>query len=140
MKIRKTFQAAVPSGKVLNSYTESNVDTYSCNYINGLETYSTDETKTNKVWIDGKPIYRKVITGNVSNGSIAHGLTNVDFVNAYGYFIAGSGNFMPLPSLRVTYNNYSAGFYVNATNVMFDKGADVTGTAYITLEYIKTTD
>lgn len=140
MRIKKTFQTTVPTGKVLNNYTESNVDTYSCNYINGLETYSTDETKTNKVWIDGKPIYRKVITGNVSNGSIAHGLTNVDFVNAYGYFIASSGNFMPLPSLRVNYNNYSAGFYVNATNVLFDKGADATGTAYITLEYTKTTD
>lgn len=28
-----------------------------------LDYYSTTETKTNKVWIDGKPIYRKVVTG-----------------------------------------------------------------------------
>lgn len=28
-----------------------------------LEYYSTTETKTNKVWIDGKPIYRRVFTG-----------------------------------------------------------------------------
>lgn len=28
-----------------------------------FDVYSTTETKTNKVWIDGKPIYRKVITG-----------------------------------------------------------------------------
>lgn len=27
-----------------------------------FDVYSTSETKTNKVWIDGKPIYRKVIT------------------------------------------------------------------------------
>lgn len=27
------------------------------------DVYSTTEVKTNKVWIDGKPIYRKVITG-----------------------------------------------------------------------------
>lgn len=29
----------------------------------GKDTYSTEETLTNKVWIDGKPIYRRVITG-----------------------------------------------------------------------------
>lgn len=27
---------------------------------NGVDRYSTDEVKTNKVWINGKPIYRKV--------------------------------------------------------------------------------
>ena len=32
------------------------------------EVYSTEEVKTNKVWIDGKPIYRKVIANNVSCG------------------------------------------------------------------------
>lgn len=33
--------------------------------VNGTDSdyYSTTETKTNKVWIDGKPIYRKVVTG-----------------------------------------------------------------------------
>ena len=37
------------------------------------DTYSTTETKTNKVWIDGKPIYRKVIryTGIITNGNTA---------------------------------------------------------------------
>ena len=29
-----------------------------------LDYYSTTETKTNKVWIDGKPIYRKVLVVN----------------------------------------------------------------------------
>ena len=29
----------------------------------GKDIYSTTETKTNKVWIDGKPIYRRVLTG-----------------------------------------------------------------------------
>ena len=28
--------------------------------------YSTEEKKTNKVWIDGKPIYRKVITASIN--------------------------------------------------------------------------
>ena len=108
--------------------------------VEETEDYSTSETNTGKKWIDGKPIYRKVITGNVSDGSIAHGLSDVNFVNAYGYFIANSGAFMPLPTLRVNYNNYSVGLYVTATNIMFDKGTDAAGTVYITLEYTKTTN
>jgi hypothetical protein len=31
----------------------------------GADVYSTDEVLTNKVWIDGKPIYRKVITATL---------------------------------------------------------------------------
>ena len=34
--------------------------------ILGGEVYSTNEVKTNKVWIDGKPIYRKVVVSNVA--------------------------------------------------------------------------
>lgn len=29
--------------------------------------YSTEETKTGELWIDNKPIYRKVLTGNMPN-------------------------------------------------------------------------
>lgn len=37
---------------------------------NGIfEYYSTTETKTNKIWIDGKPIYRKVLVVNQSISS-----------------------------------------------------------------------
>ena len=41
------------------------------NYMadNIKDVYSTDEVKTNKVWIDGKPIYRKVVDcGALPNG------------------------------------------------------------------------
>lgn len=33
------------------------------------ETYSTDEVKTNKKWIDGKPIYRRVINSTCPSKS-----------------------------------------------------------------------
>lgn len=33
------------------------------------DVYSTTETKTNKVWIDGKPIYRKVFNTGISFGT-----------------------------------------------------------------------
>lgn len=57
------------------------------------DTYSTTETKTNKVWIDGKPIYRKVIhyTGVVPSNSAASTVIGsiagfADIVNFTGTF------------------------------------------------------
>ena len=34
MKIRKTYEGVVPTGKLLNSYSTSSSDTYNCEYIN----------------------------------------------------------------------------------------------------------
>lgn len=56
------------------------------NGASGKDIYSTTETKTNKVWIDGKPIYRKVFTNipfpeeadiTQDNTSVASQTTNV---------------------------------------------------------------
>lgn len=104
-----------------------------------ITSYSTSNEIAVGTWIDGKTIYRKTFTGTLSNGSIAHGLSNVTFVNSYGHFISGSGAFMPLPSLRIGAPDYSCGYYINATNIIFDKAANASGTVYVTLEYTKTT-
>lgn len=37
-----------------------------CNTLDNFDTYSINEIKTNKVWIDGKPIYRKCWLVNVT--------------------------------------------------------------------------
>lgn len=107
--------------------------------INNPDSYSTSEVKTNKVWIDEKPIYRKVFTGNIAS-SIEHGLTNVSFVNSYGHIMSGGGAFVPLPSVRPTYAGYYIGYYVTNQYIIFDKAADANGVATVTLEYTKTTD
>lgn len=105
-----------------------------------ITSYSTSSEIAVGTWIDGKTIYRKTFTGTLSNGSIAHGLSNVTFVNSYGHFISGSGAFMPLASLRIGAPDYSCGYYVNATNIIFDKAASASGTVYVTLEYTKNTN
>lgn len=48
--------------------------------------YSTSETKTNKIWIDGKPIYRKVFNFKTTSASltIQTGLTDIDKVTYIG--------------------------------------------------------
>ena len=48
----------------------------------GLPSYFTDEIDTGMKWIDGKPIYRKVINvgalPNNSEKTIAHNISNID--------------------------------------------------------------
>ena len=53
--INDTNDNAVPSAKTVKDYVK--------------EIYSTNEVKTNKVWIDGKPIYRKVINSTCPSKS-----------------------------------------------------------------------
>ena len=64
--------------KVKNEYSTSNTETYSCNQINKMNSYSTTEQVIG-TWIDGKPLYRKVIqymgiaaNTPVSIGSVAN--------------------------------------------------------------------
>lgn len=36
MRIRKAFQGTVPENKILDTYSTSQTDTYSCNYVNDI--------------------------------------------------------------------------------------------------------
>lgn len=99
MKIKKMYQGTVPDNKILNTYSTSQTDTYSCNYINTVasEIYSTSEVKTANIWIDGKPIYRKVVyigqLGNNNTVSAASGLepTDISITNIYGFAVTSTG-------------------------------------------------
>lgn len=52
------------------------------NYIDNI--YSTDEVKTNKIWIDGSPIYRKTLEINFptssASSSTPHNISNISMV------------------------------------------------------------
>lgn len=103
--------------------------------INSLETYSTSETIVG-TWIDGKPLYRKVINiGNLTNSStksVAHGLTNYTLRNISG----GCSN----GTTFVGISGFNDEIYVN-TNVNWSTKTDRRNyVAYVILEYTKTTD
>lgn len=121
--------------------TSSDEDTYNCNYINNIMSYSQDEYFTGKRWIDGKKIYGRVYQGTIGT-PITHGLNNVDtFMEPHGFYIGASGGSFPLPSTRPNYPEYACGLYVNNSQVTFDKGGSLSAlTCYIFLEYTKTTD
>lgn len=67
--------------EITNSYSESTGLGYSANYINNLHTYSTTEHRV-RTWIDGKPLYRKVVNGPIpTTSSNGVDVTSGIFVN-----------------------------------------------------------
>ena len=110
------------------------------------EVYSTDEVKTNKVWIDGKPIYRKVVTQTITTSSSENIISGFDIslidniISFYGSIKQPSGTITPI--------SYSAseedGAFIcmsKARNsfVLYAKAYGV-GDVILIVEYTKTTD
>lgn len=110
-------------GKILNEKIE--------------DVYSTEEVKTNKVWIDGKPIYRKVFVKpniNISSGTYNLNI-NINFetlISLQGMFKNNNGNY-PL-------NNSESQLYYDTSVKVRTIGNWGSGDITIILEYTKTTD
>lgn len=111
-------------------------------YVDDANSYSTDEIKTGGTWIDGKPIYRKVITGIMYE---LGGKPFFDFdIFDYTQAIVSSNAFVE--------DTNSTGYncLLNLSLSIFNAGGSVSHpdndpstigqTAYIILEYTKTTD
>lgn len=78
MKIKKTFQGTVPENKILNTYSNSKTDVYSCDYINNsvIESGSNENGSWVK-WSDGTMICHcsitETITPSTQWGSLYYG-------------------------------------------------------------------
>ena len=135
---------------VHDAYSTSTTDTYSCNYINKarLEEYSTTE-KIIGTWIDGKPIYRKVLNsvglaGNTKK-SIAYNIDNLDKIWIENGFAINALRIVTVP--MVGYNgNLSEKVDVwiekqeNVVKLYANGGWGNDWTFYIIINYTKTTD
>ena len=111
---------------------------------NEKDIYSTSEVKTNKVWIDGKPIYRKVVSLTVSirgDNSIAHNIANLDtVVLATGVGINNNVRYI-LPYCSYSDTDYDVSIRTTATDIIVNYGGQVCALeTKITIEYTKTTD
>lgn len=113
------------------------------------ESYSTDEVKTNKTWVNGKPIYRKVLVipkssiPGTGNRDYAHGINNVDeWTEVTGKVYRSTGVANPIPwSTTSTWATIFNDF--TGTNIGISLGSDIYNNATsmkIILEYTKTTD
>lgn len=109
----------------------------------GTDTHSTSEVQTNKVWIDGRPIFRKVLAlGNLPNANfkdVPHGITGVTrWLPFRGHAYSADGTTIGLPHVDTASLAGQAGLFVDNTKVRVITGNDRTAyTGYVVLEYTK---
>ena len=114
------------------------------------EVYSTEEQKTNKVWIDGKTVYRKTIIDTNFKTDFYFIANNIkQFVNQYGYvqrkdypkasqFInSRAGTDM---SIQFLASNTEVGIQIDWGSNWKNNYSDMFDKIIITVEYTKTTD
>lgn len=106
------------------------------------DVYSTEEIKTNKVWIDGKPIYRKVINiGNVSKSEVqtsvnVSNLNKVIHISGGGYM--SNGNYLEWSFSNI--NGFVSCYFQAANNKLISYAQYELFNSFAIIEYTKTTD
>lgn len=131
--------------EVVNTQTESDTDVYSCNYINNLNAYSTEEKRVG-TWIDGKPLYSKIVSFETSDNMNVN--LNIQLSNIDTIFIDESSSFIinDIETLGVNWyyapTDWIRTWYSKRQELLRSKSPSSLGvrTAYITLKYTKTTD
>lgn len=144
MRIKKVSQTTSTQAQVVDGYSTSTTDSYSCNYVNKLSNYSTEETVCGR-WIDGKPIYRKVFMfaamPNTTNKDIPHNISNLGTtIKCYGMAVRTSDSrALPIPD-STPGAEITCG--VSNTNVYVITYSDRSSfnDSHIIIEYTKTTD
>jgi hypothetical protein len=106
--------------------------------------YSTNETVIG-TWVDGKPIYRKVIqitnpqTSNADYGIVSNVMSSL--VNLYGYMKMGNGVILPTPQTDSD-STYSV-LFVQSNGTLRGRFSYINiapAEVYVVVEYTKTTD
>lgn len=141
MLIRKTQQPSeFADNQIHDTYSTSTTDTYSCNYINNKLIYSKNEQVIG-TWL-GKPLYRKVIEYTFLEANTPNAVTTIPnleyFTKIEGFFIEGINRFL----VPYSYNNEAINCYTS-NNVLYEVhnySFPNNKTAFITIEYTKTTD
>lgn len=109
--------------------------------------YLEEERKTNKVWIDGKTIYRKVIKfgalPNATKKDVAHNISNLEQFTKIEGIATRQDNTKFTQSLPLVYKdierNYNTPLGVDAQTVSIQTNEDrSTFNGYVILEYTKT--
>ena len=117
-------------------------------YVDSSNSYSTNEVKTGGKWIDGKPIYRKVVNFGALPNATIKGVSfdniNADtFLKIEGIAMTNGGSAIIIPFADTSAATQSINIFVNSTSVSINTGStnrsDYTK-CYVTLEYTKTTD
>ena len=123
--------------------------------LNGIEyvggdsghTYSTTEQVIG-TWIDGKPLYEKTILCEIPSGGTRntnHNITSLGTIVNIAAVAIGT-EYRPIPftyATTVSNSAWYAGITVDDTKIFIEAGSSFGGghsSAYVTLQYTKTTD
>jgi hypothetical protein len=134
--------AELPDNIVLYAEDEEVVELPNAN--SNKINYSLEEQVIG-TWLDGKPLYQKTVyVEGLPNSSIVnyeHNIENVDLIytiNSFAVYEDGSTGALPMVN---TIANYMVGLWINKTSIEMATSADRSGlSAYITVQYTKTTD
>lgn len=142
--VYSTLASTIIGGK-LGTYLQVSLIAPNYGGQNTLPNYSTTETLTSERWIDGKPIYRKVINagGFTTNTTknVAHNITGVDqiWIDEGNSFLRNGINSVPLNQVYSSDNITRV--YLTTTSIMLYTNVDYSSyTTYVTICYTKTTD
>lgn len=109
---------------IVDTYSTSTQDGYSCNYINDTNSYLKEETDTGQTYYDGKKIYRKLLTGTSVSGSVVTLQAGLSNINTITKFYGVYGNDYPIP-----YATSNTGFiiemYRNGQNINVVFGSSI---------------
>lgn len=119
-----------------------NTNETNINNIKSAMAYSTTEVKTNKVWIDGKPIYKIVYSvGSMSantSKTIDTSTWNLDTMTYLDGFGVGNAGFH-IPLNFYNGGNYNVIYALPNKNINIEVDWAMTN-VYAIIEYTKTTD
>lgn len=107
--------------------------------LSNLTTYSTTEVNTGKTWIDGKPIYRKIIRAVKNQTGTLQIASGIDAIVSYsGLVRTFAGNRVPMPYydssgmfISVTVGSTGLAYVISPDNVYGN------GTVEVCIEYTK---
>lgn len=123
---------------------DGNMSAVTSNAVADVLSYSTTEQKTGGTWIDGKPIYRKVVyCGALPNNTVktvAHNIANIKWVVKYNGMASDGNEWLQLPASY--YSTSAIGLSADSTNISLRPYSNRTSytTTLVTIEYTKTTD
>lgn len=117
-------------------------------YVDSSNSYSTNEVKTGGKWIDGKPIYRKVVDfgalPNASEKTVTFDAISDDtFVSITAIAKSSNGTVINIPYTDVNNIKANITYYIKDNSIVVNTGSinrSEMYKCYFILEYTKTTD
>lgn len=137
---------------IKNTHSTSETDVYSANQTNVeienaidniVDTYSTSEVKTNEVWIDNRPIYKKTFSGTFTHSQTLISQVG-DLVDFKGWLDPGTGIGRSVPYYEIYQgNSFCARLNFQNNQIKIDSylnGSEHNCNGKITIYYTKKTD